>query len=90
MRIHWAIFSVLMALKLFFRRFSASVAHPNFEKSLAKRVISANGAVLQNDIIYHTCNFVTFDGWCLLLSAFEGYTPILLAKMVFWEFFLVL
>ena len=44
----------------FFRPFSPSVAHPNFEKSSAKHVESAHGAVLQNDIIYHTCNFVTF------------------------------
>ena len=51
-------------LNFFFRRFSASVAHPNFEKSSAKRVIFAQGAVLQNDMIYHTCNFVTF--WWLM------------------------
>ena len=61
---HWAIFLARMALKLFCRRFSASVAHPNFEKSSAKRVVSAQVAVLQNDIIYHTCNFVTF--WWLV------------------------
>ena len=44
----------------FVRPFSPSVAHPNFEKSSAKHVESAHGAVLQNDIIYHTRNFVTF------------------------------
>ena len=64
MSTHWSIFLALIALKLFFRRFSASVAHPNFEKSSAKRVVFAQGAVLQNDIIYHTCNFVNF--WCLV------------------------
>ena len=64
---HWAIFLALIALKLFVRRFSALVAHPNFEKSSAKRVVFAQGAVLQNDIIYHTCNFVTF--WWLVLFA---------------------
>ena len=51
----------------FIRPFSPSVAHPNFEKSSAKHVESAHGAVLQNDIIYHTCNFVTF--WWLVLFA---------------------
>ena len=77
---HWAIFSALIAPKLFFRRFSASVAHPNFEKSSAKRVTFAQGAVLQNDMIYHTCNFVTFRWLMPLLSAFDGYTHICLQK----------
>ena len=54
----------LWLLNFFVRRFSASVAHPNFEKSSAKHVVFAQGAVLQNDIIYHTCNFVTF--WWLV------------------------
>ena len=53
-------FRYLWLSNFFFRRFSASVAHPNSEKSSAKHVVSAQGAVLQNDMIYHTCNFVNF------------------------------
>ena len=51
----WAIFLALMALKLF--------VSPLFRFSRPSE-FSAQVAVLQNDIIYHTCNFVTF--WWLV------------------------
>ena len=38
-------FRYLWLSNFFFRRFSASVAHPNFEKSSAKRITFAHGAV---------------------------------------------
>ena len=49
-------FRYLWLSNFFFRRFSASVAHPNFEKSFAKRITFAHGAV-QNRIRPCKCKF---------------------------------